>query len=65
MAKATQKKAPHGDANKKSFDKAKESKAAGGLGKLHKGGRTVPLFNAERIDKLESSSVASDKSAKH
>lgn len=45
-------KAPHGRSSKIT-DGSSKPPAAGKLGKLHKAGKTVPLFNANRIDKME------------
>lgn len=46
------KKAPVGRSSKTDMGK-KAPDAAGRLGKLHSAGKTVPLFNASRIDKME------------
>lgn len=48
MAKASVKKAPVG----KSKNLGDGMPAKPGLSKLHKGGKTIPTFNASRIDGL-------------
>lgn len=49
---ANMRKAPRGRSSKTDMGQ-KNPPAGGKLGKLHKAGGTVPLFNASRIDSLE------------
>lgn len=46
------KKAPVGRSSKTDMGR-KNPPAGGEVGKLHRAGKTVPLFNAARIDKME------------
>jgi hypothetical protein len=56
MAKATLRKAPTGSSNKMDLNKAVPKL---GLGKLHTGGKTVPTWQAGRLDKMTEATVPS------